>query len=126
MNRVFRILATMVALSLVGCVSVSTTKELAGIGAEGGVENALTVEIVTSGWYLFDLLPIVTANSKGEAEFFRDNLCAQSNLNILDEIVKREGVRRIGMISSHETDEGVLVFLVNRHTFRTTATLLKD
>lgn len=126
MNRVFRILATMVALSLVGCVSVSTTKELAGIGAEGRVENALTVEIVTSGWYLFDLLPIVTANSKGEAEFFRDNLCAQSNLNILDEIVKREGVRRIGMISSHETDEGVLVFLVNRHTFRTTATLLKD
>lgn len=124
MNRFFGTLLT--ALSLAGCVSVSATKELAGIGAEGGAKNAFVVEIVASGWYLFDLLPIVTANSKGEAEFFKDNLCAQSNLDVLDEIVKSENVRRIGMISSHETDEGVLVFLVNRHTFRTTATLLKD
>ncbi len=125
-NKRLQIALGLLTLLFTGCVSVSTSTEFAGFGAEGGAKNALTVEIVASGWFLFDLLPIVTANSAGEADFFKDNLCTQNNLEVLDEIIKRENIKHIGMIASHETDEGVLVFLINRHTFRTTATLLKD
>ena len=113
-------LALLSTLFLAGCVYTDI------IPREDG---SRVVEINTTGWYLFDLIPIVTGDASiegGGTTWFEDTCDADSNMVELSRILKREQAKlnpgeklTIGPIVSHEVDEGVFVFLINRHEFRT-------
>ena len=119
-----RLAAALVGL-LSGCVTVVETpcaKELVG---EGGSEGIETVEVINSGWFLFDGIPIATGDPEGGCKWFSDTLNAQTSMDVLGKYIRAHEATKIGVITSHETNEGVLIFLLNRHTFRTSATLLR-
>lgn len=99
-----------------GCVHITELRQ---------PDDSLLVEINTTGWFLFDLLPIATGDLDGGCAWFRDNCVADTNLKVIDRIVEREQATKIGPIVSHETDEGILLFLLNRHGFHTSAVLSK-
>ena len=112
--------ALLSALFFSGCVYTDITQR---------EDGSRVVEINTTGWYLFELIPIVTGDPSvegGGTTWFEDTCDADSNMVELSRILKREQAKlkpdeklMIGPIVSHEVDEGVLVFLINRHEFRT-------
>ena len=96
-------------------------------------DGSKLVEVNTTGWYLLDLLPIIcgdAAEPEGGVVWFSDSCTAYSNMIELSRIIKSEQSQLkdgskllVGPIISKEVDEGVLVFLINRHEFRTSAVL---
>ena len=100
-----------------GCVYVSEIER---------PDGSELVEINTTGWYLFDLAPIITGDVEDDWTWFTDTCDAHNNMKQLDKLIVEKKVKRIGPVTSHEVDEGVLVFLLNRHEFRTSVVLYKD
>lgn len=118
--------SAVLAALLSGCVYTSVLER------EDGSKVA---EVNTTGWYLLDLLPIATGDATvvdGGTVWFKDTCDAHSNMIELSRILAREQAQlpagqklKVGPIVSHEVDEGVLVFVINRHEFRTTAVIKK-
>lgn len=107
----------LVAAAFAGCVHVQELPQ-----ADGSVR----VEIENSGWYLFDVLPIATGDPEGGTAWFSDHCDAHANMRVLEPIIRRVGAVRVGPLVSHETDEGVLLILLNRHGFHTSVTLFPE
>ena len=119
------VLSAAMACVCSGCVFVHETRALNAIPGESGMEIVDTVEIETNGWFLFDVIPIASGDPAGGCRWFRDTLHPQTNLDVIDGIIRREGATHIGSMTSHETTEGVIPLVLNRHTFRTSVTLLR-
>lgn len=119
------VLSAAMACACSGCVFVHETRALNAIPGESGMEIVDTVEIETNGWFLFDVIPIASGDPAGGCRWFRDTLHPQTNLDVIDGIIRREGATHIGSMTSHETTEGVIPLVLNRHTFRTSVTLLR-
>ena len=85
--------------------------------------NSQLVEVETTGWYLFDIFPIVSYDPIDGLHWFKDNVDAYTNMKLLDKEISDRHAESVGPIVSHETDEGILMFLLNRHAFRTSAVL---
>lgn len=112
-----------------GCVYVDVSRELSLVPGEQGRPILATVEIANSGWFLLDTFPIVCGDPSDPggffaSRFFRNTLTSQSNVDILSDLLEKENASAIGNLTTHETDEGILVFLLTRRVFRTSATLL--
>lgn len=118
--------ASLAVLLSSGCVYTGVTEH---------EDGSKVFEVNTTGWYLFDLIPVVTGDASvkgGGTVWFTDTCNAISNMNALRRVLAEEQAKlpegrrlRIGPIVSHEVDEGVLVFLVNRHEFRTSVMISK-
>jgi len=123
-----RFLAIAMAAAFAGCITTKETHLLDGPRGSGETRVVDTVVVSNTGWYFFfDLLPIVCSDpDDGGIKMFSDDLSVQDNLKVLDRIIRREGATGLENITSHETNESVLVFLFNRHVIYTSATLLKE
>lgn len=112
-----------------GCMTSEISRAPEGVAGDGGETHLLTVDIENVGWYFFDIVPILCGDPKGvnkvSSVLFRDTLTLQNNLDELMRIAQREGTYTIGSVMSHEVSESVWVFLLSRHGYHTSATLMK-
>ena len=117
------------ALAFSGCMTSEISRATEGVPGDGGEDHLLSVDIENVGWYLFDSIPLLCGNPQGVNEassvVFRNTLTLQNNLDELMRIVQREGSYTIGSVMSHEVSESVWVFVVSRHGFHTSATLMR-
>lgn len=116
-------------LPLAGCMTTQVSEALSGFPADGGRRQRLTVEVRNTGWYLFDLIPIVCGNPDRPDEvscrFFTDTLTLQNNMAVLSRVLAREKATVLGSVTSHEEGEGFLTFVVTRQSYHTSATVLQ-
>jgi len=111
------VLAAAIAALACGCASIKVSR----VGGR-------TIAVVeNSGWYLFDCIPIASGNPKNPngclCKFFSDTVTLESNMELLQEAVRREGATGCKSISSYTTEENVFVVLLGRLYFHTTAEL---
>ena len=111
-----------------GCTTiVHETHAFDGPSGTPGKRIVNTVTVANNGWnFFFDLLPIVCSDPKGGIRFFHDGANIQANLDVLDDVMRREGATGIENLTTHETNESVLLVLFNRHVIFTSASLLAD
>ena len=116
-------------LALTGCMTSEISRTPQGMAGDGGETHLLTVDIENAGWFLFDLIPVLSGDPQGvnkvSSVLFENTLTLQNNLDELTRIAQREGTYTIGSVMSHEVSESVWVFFLSRHALHTSATLMK-
>ena len=86
-------------------------------------DGSLAVEIQDNGWYIFDLIPIVTGNPDGRwPHWFTDDVALEKSMHVLDRIVAREKPEKIGTLVTRIEDEDIL-FVINRVSMHTSAVI---
>ena len=113
-----RIVLLMAALAFGGCSSVHvshTGKEM--------------VIIENTGWYLFNLIPVASGdpeNPNGHTcRIFSDTVTLESNMKLLDYAMEQENAVGVRDLTSFTTEEYVLIILLKRYVYHTSAELIK-
>ena len=118
----FKVMAFGLALAALSC-GCATVK----YSDEGGKHM---VNIVNTGWYLLDLIPLASGNPElpNECSFrlFRQTTTLQNNIKMLDYAVTERDATDVRSVKSYWTDETVLFILLKRHECHTSAELVLD
>ena len=100
-----------------GCATVTVSRE-----------GATMVNIENSGWYLLNFIPIASGNparpNSCTTRLFSKTVTLESNVKMLDRIIREEGAVAVRDINSFTVDEHVLLILLKRHAYHTSAQLL--
>ena len=107
----------LVAALLAGCSTVTISKN-----------GATMVNIENSGWYLLNFIPLASGNPANpncfSTRLFSKTVTLESNIKMLDKVIKDEGAVAIKDLTSFTTDEHVLLILLKRHAYHTSAQLI--
>lgn len=116
-------------LTLTGCMTSEISRTPQGVPGDSDETHQLTVEIENVGWFLFDMIPVLSGDPQGvnkaSSVLFENTLTLQNNLDELMRVAQREGTYTIGSMISHEVSESVWVIFLSRHALHTSATLMK-
>ena len=86
------------------------------------------VDIENTGWYLFNFIPLASGNPSNpnsvSCRLFSRTVTLESNVKMLEDIMRREGATGVRNLNSYTTDEHVLVILFKRHAYHTSAQLI--
>ena len=100
-----------------GCATVTVSRE-----------GATMVNIENSGWYLLNFIPIASGNPASPNSFstrlFSRTVTLENNVKMLDKVIREEGAAAVRDINSFTIDEHVLLILLKRHAYHTSAQLL--
>ena len=100
-----------------GCATVTVSRE-------GGT----MVNIENSGWYLLNFIPIASGNpvrpNSCTTRLFSKTVTLENNVKMLDKVIREEGAVAVRDINSFTIDEHVLLILLKRHAYHTSAQLL--
>ena len=100
-----------------GCATVTVSRE-----------GATMVNIENSGWYLLNFIPIASGNPASPNSFstrlFSRTVTLENNVKMLDKVIREEGAVAVRDINSFTIDEHVLLILLKRHAYHTSAQLL--
>ena len=114
MKRVAIILACAL---LGGCATVTMSRD-----------GATMVNIENSGWYLLNFIPIASGNparpNSCTTRLFSKTVTLENNVKMLDKVIRDEGAVAVRDINSFTIDEHVLLILLKRHSYHTSAQLL--
>ena len=114
MKRVAIILACAL---LSGCATVMVSRD-----------GATMVNIENSGWYLLNFIPIASGNparpNSCTTRLFSKTVTLENNVKMLDKAIRDEGAVAVRDINSFTIDEHVLLILLKRHAYHTSAQLL--
>ena len=114
MKRVAIILACAL---LGGCATVTVSRD-----------GATMVNIENSGWYLLNFIPIASGNparpNSCTTRLFSKTVTLENNVKMLDKAIRDEGAVAVRDINSFTIDEHVLLILLKRHAYHTSAQLL--
>lgn len=114
MKRVAIILACAL---LGGCATVTVSRD-----------GATMVNIENSGWYLLNFIPIASGNparpNSCTTRLFSKTVTLENNVKMLDKVIRDEGAVAVRDINSFTIDEHVLLVLLKRHSYHTSAQLL--
>ena len=114
MKRVAIILACAL---LGGCATVTMSRD-----------GATMVNIENSGWYLLNFIPIASGNparpNSCTTRLFSKTVTLEHNVKMLDKVIRDEGAVAVRDINSFTIDEHVLLILLKRHSYHTSAQLL--
>ena len=114
MNRFAVILACAL---LGGCATVTVSRE-----------GATMVNIENSGWYLLNFIPLASGNparpNACTTRLFSKTVTLENNVKMLDKVIREEGAVAVRDINSFTIDEHVLLILLKRHAYHTSAQLL--
>ena len=110
--------AVILACALLGgCATVTVSRE-----------GATMVNIENSGWYLLNFIPIASGNparpNSCTTRLFSKTVTLENNVKMLDKVIRDEGAVAIRDINSFTIDEHVLLILLKRHAYHTSAQLL--
>lgn len=107
----------LVAALLAGCSTVTISRN-----------GATMVNIENSGWYLLNFIPLASGNPANPNSFstrlFSKTVTLESNIKMLDKVIKDEGAVAVKDLTSFTTDEHILLILFKRHAYHTSAQLL--
>ena len=113
----FAVILTCALLS--GCATVTVSRE-----------GATMVNIENSGWYLLDFIPIASGNPErpnaSTTRLFSKTVTLENNVKMLDKVIRNEGAVAVRDINSFTVDEHVLLILLKRHAYHTSAQLLME
>ena len=114
MKRVAFILACAL---LSGCATVTVSRD-----------GATMVNIENSGWYLLNFIPLASGNptrpNSCTTRLFSKTVTLENNVKMLDKVIRDEGAVAVRDINSFTIDEHVLLILLKRHAYHTSAQLL--
>ena len=114
MKRVAFILACAL---LSGCATVTVSRD-----------GATMVNIENSGWYLLNFIPLASGNparpNSCTTRIFSKTVTLENNVKMLDKVIRDEGAVAVRDINSFTIDEHVLLILLKRHAYHTSAQLL--
>ena len=114
MKRVAIILACAL---LGGCATVTVSRD-----------GATMVNIENSGWYLLNFIPLASGNparpNSCTTRIFSKTVTLENNVKMLDKVIRDEGAVAVRDINSFTIDEHVLLILLKRHSYHTSAQLL--
>jgi hypothetical protein len=100
-----------------GCATVTVSRE-----------GATMVYIENSGWYLLNFIPIASGNparpNSCTTRLFSKTVTLENNVKMLDKVIREEGAAAVRDINSFTIDEHVLLILLKRHAYHTSAQLL--
>ena len=110
--------AVILACALLGgCATVTVSRE-----------GATMVNIENSGWYLLNFIPIASGNparpNSCTTRLFSKTVTLENNVKMLDKVIRDEGAVAVRDINSFTIDEHVLLILLKRHAYHTSAQLL--
>ena len=110
--------AVILACALLGgCATVTVSRE-----------GATMVNIENSGWYLLNFIPIASGNparpNSCTTRLFSKTVTLENNVKMLDKVIREEGAAAVRDINSFTIDEHVLLILLKRHAYHTSAQLL--
>ena len=111
-------LAVILACALLGgCATVTVSRD-----------GATMVNIENSGWYLLNFIPIASGNparpNSCTTRLFSKTVTLENNVKMLDKVIRDEGAVAVRDINSFTIDEHVLLILLKRHSYHTSAQLL--
>ncbi len=114
MKRVAFILACAL---LSGCATVTVSRD-----------GATMVNIENSGWYLLNFIPLASGNpdrpNACTTRLFSKTVTLENNVKMLDKVIRDEDAAAVRDINSFTIDEHVLLILLKRHAYHTSAQLL--
>ena len=100
-----------------GCATVTVSRD-----------GATMVNIENSGWYLLNFIPIASGNparpNSCTTRLFSKTVTLENNVKMLDKVIRDEGAVAVRDINSFTIDEHVLLILLKRHSYHTSAQLL--
>ena len=100
-----------------GCATVTVSRD-----------GATMVNIENSGWYLLNFIPIASGNparpNSCTTRLFSKTVTLENNVKMLDKVIRDEGAVAVRDINSFTVDEHVLLILLKRHAYHTSAQLL--
>jgi hypothetical protein len=103
--------------ALCGCTVVNVSRD-----------GSTMVNIENSGWYLFNFIPLASGNPANPNHFstrmFSNSVTLENNVKMLEKVIKDEQAVAIRDLNSFIVDEHVLVILLKRHAYHTSAQLL--
>ena len=112
-----RFAAILMCALLGGCATVTVSRN-----------GATMVNIENSGWYLLNFIPIASGNparpNSCTTRLFSKTVTLENNVKMLDKVIRDEGAVAIRDINSFTIDEHVLLILLKRHAYHTSAQLL--
>ena len=112
-----RLAAILACALLGGCATVTVSRD-----------GATMVNIENSGWYLLNFIPIASGNptrpNSCTTRLFSKTVTLESNVKMLDKVIREEGAVAVRDINSFTVDEHVLLILLKRHAYHTSAQLL--
>ena len=111
-------LAIILACALLGgCATVTVSRD-----------GATMVNIENSGWYLLNFIPLASGNparpNSCTTRIFSKTVTLENNVKMLDKVIRDEGAVAVRDINSFTVDEHVLLILLKRHAYHTSAQLL--
>ena len=100
-----------------GCATVTVSRD-----------GATMVNIENSGWYLLNFIPLASGNparpNACTTRLFSKTVTLENNVKMLDKVIRDEGAVAVRDINSFTIDEHVLLILLKRHAYHTSAQLL--
>lgn len=113
-----KLVAAILACALVGgCATVTVSRD-----------GATMVNIENSGWYLLNFIPLASGNpmrpNACTTRLFSKTVTLENNVKMLDKVIRDEGAVAVRDINSFTIDEHVLLILLKRHSYHTSAQLL--
>ena len=112
-----RVAITLACALLGGCATVTMSRD-----------GATMVNIENSGWYLLNFIPIASGNparpNSCTTRLFSKTVTLENNVKMLDKVIREEGAAAVRDINSFTIDEHVLLILLKRHAYHTSAQLL--
>ena len=100
-----------------GCATVTVSRD-----------GATMVNIENSGWYLLNFIPLASGNparpNSCTPRIFSKTVTLENNVKMLDKVIRDEGAVAVRDINSFTIDEHVLLILLKRHAYHTSAQLL--
>lgn len=112
-----RLAVILVCALLGGCATVTVSRN-----------GATMVNIENSGWYLLNFIPIASGNparpNSCTTRLFSKTVTLENNVKMLDKVIREEGAAAVRDINSFTIDEHVLLILLKRHAYHTSAQLL--
>ena len=108
---------TLACALLSGCATVTVSRD-----------GATMVNIENSGWYLLNFIPLASGNparpNACTTRLFSKTVTLENNVKMLDKVIRDEGAVAVRDINSFTVDEHVLLILLKRHAYHTSAQLL--
>jgi len=112
-----RLAAILACALLGGCATVTVSRD-----------GATMINIENSGWYLLNFIPIASGNparpNSCTTRLFSKTVTLENNVKMLDKAIRDEGAVAVRDINSFTVDEHVLLILLKRHAYHTSAQLL--
>ncbi len=110
--------AVILACALLGgCATVTVSRD-----------GATMVNIENSGWYLLNFIPLASGNpdrpNACTTRLFSKTVTLENNVKMLDKVIRDEDAAAVRDINSFTIDEHVLLILLKRHAYHTSAQLL--